>query len=266
MDHDKNPFIHPGPLKLKGCHNFRDLGGYHTKEGLTVKKGLLYRSDSLNRLNKKDMVYIRELGIKRIIDFRGDNEVSRKPDKTIEGIEYIRMPIDAAGRDRENKIKEFLRGKKSMDLHEYMVDTYREILKSFHSVYRDWLHQLLVDRSPVPQLFHCTAGKDRTGLAAAFFLRLLEVKEEDILNDYLQTNQNAALVIQNIVRKIRLLSFFSMDGEKLRPVLEVHQNYYRQAFHYINEHWGSWNQFVKEALEINQKQLSQLKGSYLTEL
>ena len=81
-------------IELEGTHNTRDLGGYETQDGRTIRNGLLYRSDGLNNLSIKDCQKLRDLGIKRIVDFRSEMEKIKEPNIIPEGIEYIELPIE----------------------------------------------------------------------------------------------------------------------------------------------------------------------------
>ena len=82
-------------IELEGTHNTRDLGGYETIDGKTIKYGKLFRSDKLKNLTQSDCEKLSNLGIERIIDFRSNEEKQREPNLIPEGMEYIEMPIEA---------------------------------------------------------------------------------------------------------------------------------------------------------------------------
>lgn len=248
---------------LRGCYNFRDLGGLPTEKGETVKTGLLYRSDCLHRLTKRNQQHLLSLNIREVIDFRGPYEVKKKTDKLPSSILYKNLVIDAAGKDREEKIKEYLLGKCHLDLSEYMRNTYRDIILYCSQAYREWFQRLQESRGKYAILFHCTAGKDRTGLAAAFFLDALGVPYPLILEDYLKTNQLTARKIDGIVKKINRLSLFRMNGEKLRPLLGVEENFLQTAWDCIEEHWGSRKNYYDKELAMGPENIEILKGIYL---
>jgi len=252
-----------GQSSLKGCHNFRDLGGLQTKDGRLVKKNLLYRSDCLHRITKENQNYLLSLNIREVIDFRGPYEVKKKTDRLPSSIKYHNLAIDAAGKDREEKIKEYLLGKSYLDLSEYMKNTYREIILHCSQAYKQWFQRLLESRGEYAILFHCTAGKDRTGLAAAFFLDMLGVPYPLILEDYLRTNQLTSRKIDSIVKRINRLSFYRMKGEKLRPLLGVEESFLQAAWDCINERWGSRKKYYEEELGMGLNEIETLKKIYL---
>lgn len=250
--------------RLKGCDNFRDLGGLPTIDGREVKKGLLYRSDCLHKLSRENQNYLLSLNIREVIDFRGPYEVRKKKDKLPPSIKYINASIDAAGKDREEQIKQYLLGKTHLDLSEYMRNTYKDVIKLGTPAYREWFSRLLKGKGEYALLFHCTAGKDRTGLAAAFLLDILGVEPSHILQDYLKTNELTAEKIRRIVKKINCLSLFRMKGEKLVPLLGVEESFLQTAWDYIEKEWGSKENYYREELKIGPEECRALERIYLS--
>jgi len=171
-------------LPLEGGRNFRDLGGYSAEDGRSVRWGLLFRSGAMTQLTPSDYEYLAPLGIRVICDFRTTGE--REDEPTIwqaepaprfmnwDGvIPYDELPLNAALRS-QNATQEMI--------HEAMAGLYRAIPYVYSDRYRDLF--LVLGSGEAPLAFHCSAGKDRAGIAAALLLTALGVPRETVIDDY----------------------------------------------------------------------------------
>ncbi len=171
-------------LALEGALNWRDLGGYSTGDGRTTKWERVYRSDGLDQLTDADLDLIAELGIRLVIDFRIDREVDLAPSRLPDHPELRRqrLPIgdDVAGTTVIERIQS---GQITTYSAEQVAATYEKILEESA---REFGIALTHAAEPAnhPMVFHCTAGKDRTGLMAMLFLGALGVDRDDIVRDY----------------------------------------------------------------------------------
>jgi len=181
-------------LVLDGADNFRDLGGLPAADGRRVRPGLVYRSDTLQELTPGDVdLLVGRLGLTTIVDLRGPEEIE------IEGrgllakapVAWLNLPIGAAGFDASTA---------KPDVPGYdLTGFYHACLAgSVPSVLR--LLELLADPGAHPVVFHCAAGKDRTGLAAAVTLGCLGVADEVVVADYEATNQRMDRVLERLRR------------------------------------------------------------------
>jgi len=258
---EKQP-IH-GRLPVEGAENFRDLGGYETSDGHSVKSGMLYRSGHLHDLTTADTEYLNLLGIREIADFRGPSEIEDEPDEIPEGVIWKSYPIPIAGSDLREKIISVIKGDSDMDLTGYMLDVNRKFAEEYSSVYAAWIHDLADNPDSSPQIFHCTAGKDRAGFSSALILRVLGVPEETVMEDYLKSNLYNAEYIDKTIKKIRVLSFFKNDGEIIRPILSVDRRYLQTAFDSIDTEWGSFDNYVRQGLKLRDEEIRTLKDRFL---
>jgi protein-tyrosine phosphatase len=172
--------VTPEPLDLdrriafESVFNVRDLGGLRSQDGRTVRRGLVFRADGVHRLDGPDLEVARALGLRTVVDLRTRAELERGRFPESLGARWHHLPLIAEvwserGFDASDGPERFLR------------DRYLEMLVEG----RDQLVEivsLVADDSPT--LFHCAAGKDRTGVVAALLLGLLEVSAEDIADDY----------------------------------------------------------------------------------
>lgn len=166
-------------LPLEKMSNCRDLGGYPTKLGATTKYGVFLRSEAPFALTPHDLLMLKDYGVTKSLDFRGDGDVFKFPSSLdTEGIEYIRIPMfgraDALGFDSN--------GKDPSEGFTGWSKTYVQWLEVYKSWIRDVIHEL-AETEGVCQ-FNCSAGKDRTGIISALVLSLCGVELSDIAFDY----------------------------------------------------------------------------------
>ncbi|MFJ7264130.1 tyrosine-protein phosphatase [Streptomyces globosus] len=168
-------------------HNFRDLGGYRTAGGRTVAWGRLYRADSLGKLRGADWERFLGLGVRTVVDLRYPWEIEAKgripePGRfTYANHSIEHRPYDQSAIDPD------------VDPWRYLADRFAEVAEDGAAEIRQVLE--LLAEGPGPAVFHCTSGKDRTGLIAALVLTLLEVPEEQILADFALTELATARLL-----------------------------------------------------------------------
>ena len=247
-------------LPMDGSHNTRELGGYETEDGRSIKWGVLYRSDKLSDISKTDEEYIQSLGIKRIVDFRSTTEKTEDPDIIPNGVTYVEMPIEVDGAIR-TQIEGILKGETEGDVKNFLIDANKEFITDYKEVYSKFLKDLI--SSDGPTLFHCTAGKDRAGFAAAITLIALGVSKEKVIDDYMKTNIFTADRIDEMLDQIKLMSLFQADVEVLRPLLGVEQEYIETAFKTAEEKYGSLENYIREGLEISDQEIIELRSLLL---
>ena len=249
-------------IVLDGTSNTRELGGYKTEDGRSLKWGVLYRSDKLSELTDADQEYLLQLGIKRVIDFRSSEEKQNEPDQLPNTLKYIEMPIEADGAIRP-KVEAILKGDLNEDVGAILVETNKEFISDFSGVYKGFIESLIENQEPT--LFHCTAGKDRAGFAAALVLLAVGVPEKIVIEDYMKTNKYTEETIQDYINKINLYSLGSVDAEILRPLLGVEERFIRAALDEIKQKYGSVENFIRDELKIRDESIIELKNFLLTE-
>ena len=247
-------------LPMDGAFNTRELGGYKTTDGKSVKWGMLFRSDKLSDISENDQLYLQSLGIKRIVDFRSEGEKTEDPDIIQEGINYIETPINVDGAMR-SKIEAVLKGKTNKEVKSFLVDANKEFVTNYTSVYEDFLRGLIDEDGPT--LFHCTAGKDRAGFAAAITLIALGVSKEDVIEDYMKTNIFTKDKIDEMIDKIKLMSLYQADAEILRPLIGVERIYIETAFKTAEEKYGSLENFIREGFNISDEEIQILRNKFV---
>ena len=247
-------------LSMDGSYNTRELGGYKTADGKSVKWGVLFRSDKLSDISLEDQKYLKNLGIQRIVDFRSKAEKTEDPDKIPDGMTYIEMPIEVDGAMR-TKIESILKGEINRNVKDFLIEANEEFIKNYSHIYSKFLKDLAKEQKPT--MFHCTAGKDRAGFAAAITLIAIGVSKEDAINDYMKTNEYTAERIDEMISKIELMSLYQTDGELLRPLLGVEREYLEAAFKAAENEYGSIENYIRSGLNISEKEIQQLRSFLL---
>lgn len=255
------PLLGEQQVAFEGAPNFRDLGGYLTRDGRRLRTGMLYRSGSLAHLTDADLERLATLKLRTVYDFRTPAEVGPAPDRLPpdSGIELVALPIGDPGVDVEDLRKRIYAG----DIEGLqLAGSYANLVLNKSDIYRAWFEDLL-DTTRIPGVFHCTAGKDRTGVGAALFLYALGVPRETVLQDYLASNHYLHDSIETIVWKARLASRFKVDGDRLRALLGVNEGLLENAFEAIEARYGSLDRYLEQALGLDQKNRERLQALYL---
>ncbi|MBC1777826.1 tyrosine-protein phosphatase [Listeria booriae] len=236
-------------IPLEGCFNFRDLGGYVNTAGKTVKWGKLYRSSLLTNITEKDKDTLEKLGVSWICDLRSTSEIAAKPTPALAHIKNRHIPIGTAKNESTESQKIDLPDDHRV-YEPLMGESYRVFVQSkdgFREIFND-----IIEKEEVPFLFHCTAGKDRTGVLGALLLKLLDVPENTILADYELTNQYA----DNILGEMQgLVNAFSnsekkIDLENFRPMAEARPAYLEIAFDEMQKEYGSVDAYLEKGIGI----------------
>jgi len=171
---------------LQGASNFRDVGGYLTLSGQRIRRGQVFRSDHLAGLTAADLAQLQQIGVTHSLDFRGVAECAATP-YAIAGVDRVALTIEPSVIAKMQALVAQGIEPSTEETVELMRGTYRDFVNHNAATYGRFLQHLLAH--PTPQVFHCTAGKDRTGFAAALLMSALGVDRATIEHDYLLTNQ-----------------------------------------------------------------------------
>jgi len=250
-------------LKIPRVSNFRDLGGYLTGDGRTVKWGQLYRSGHLADLTPRGMDLLTNLDLSTIVDFRSTYEFQRHPDRVPEGVRLIHLPVmDQANREMSQEIRERIKNNhmEGFAPDQLITKAYRQFPTEFTPAFKTFIHAVL-DAKSKPVLWHCTAGKDRTGYAAAILYRILGVDQEIIYRDYLLSNQYVKRLNKKMLTVIFVRGFKAY--RMIKPLMGVQLNWLRAAFDTIDGEWGSFESYVSDGLELSPTGVRQLQDDLL---
>lgn len=252
---------HQRLLPLEGGRNFRDLGGYRTADGRHVRWDLLFRSGSMHGLTDADYAALEQRGIRVVCDFRDMRERAAEP---------VAWPAAAAPRilsdDYQLDAHGFL---PAGDMAQWTPDaaraamtaSYPRMLAQFHDQYRRMFAELLAGHAPLA--FNCSAGKDRTGIAAALLLTALGVPRATVIQDYLLTNRYL-----DQRRMMASPANASSPWAKLPPeVMAVmgaaDRRYIDAALAVLDRHPGGAAGWLRDEMGLSRADLARLRGAYL---
>lgn len=248
-------------IPMEGLVNFRDLGGYASNDGRCLKWGALFRGDSLQRASDRDLEKIRELEIGVVFDFRRDEEVKKGPDRFPEGhpIQYHHLPITHGEFNFMTALEKLKKGSADWIREETIIRGYIDNTVNYATTWGDVIRQIVAEGCP-PVFFHCTAGKDRTGICAALILSALGIPREIIMADYLLSNPFIHEVWLKAEKSIRDQG---VDPKKLEPFFSAPANVMQSLLSHLDQEFGSVNDFLQRKAGIDQDIQAALKHRLL---
>lgn len=252
-------------LPMSGIHNFRDYGGYAIGGGGRVKRGLLYRSGQHMEASDEDLAHLDQLDIRTVIDLRGKSERSNFPCRRApdfgahvifyEGETTSSPPHEAAGAAEMTPQKAFERMK--------AVYTRMPVNPAMIAMFGRYFRAL--DEREGASLVHCFAGKDRTGVAAALLLHVLGAHRDDIMGEYLLTNQapgREILIRQSVPRMEQI--YGPMDPESVSNLMDVRPEYLATYWGEVERESGSVDAYLRDRIGIDDELRERLRAA-LTE-
>jgi len=246
-------------LKLKGAKNTRDLGLVDPQK--RVKENVIFRSGQLNKISKKSAKRLVEhYNIKTIIDLRIEPEKNKKPNKKIEGIDYVWLPLfknNLFGISYEKRIP---RADQIPDLNDtYTMLVTNDECKHNFGVILNYLADYDYDKGAL--LFHCTQGKDRTGLVALFLLYILGVDLDAIKKDYEFTNKVNYKKSRKYYWLVRILG--KKKATDLAAIFLAKGEYFDTAIRVINENYGGLDKYINDELGVSDESKERLRNKLL---
>ncbi|WP_139422950.1 tyrosine-protein phosphatase [Chryseobacterium mulctrae] len=253
-------------FEIKKVTNFRTVGNIKNTDGRILKEGKFYRSGHLYKLKKKSFKTFENLGIKEVIDLRNSKEISQKPDQLSDTFIYKNYSAFEDEGDQLNQAKKLvLKGKvKGSDADQRMLDFYKNYVTENPEIIKEIIHEILDSETPV--LYHCTAGKDRTGIITALILTILKFDRTTIYNDYLLSNNYRKQLVQKRLHLANNLHFLfpKMDLNVIEKLSWVEKNYLKTAFSEIDKKYGSIDIYIHQNLGISENKRNEyiLKFTY----
>lgn len=238
-------------LVLQGTSNFRDLGGYPAANGKMVKWNKIYRSADISELSESDLGIMKNNKIATICDLRGPQELQTKPDKYPTDTRYVNLPAGSENVSNTNY------GKINRD--SMMLGFYSRT-DHLKAKYQPLFDELLAVKNDNSLLFHCTAGKDRTGVGAAIILSALGVDKKYIVADYAATN-----TFWDNKKMIEMLIKSGMPETNVKAMMAANPMYINTFFETIDKKYHSMEQFLTNELELNETKIKQLRELYLVD-
>lgn len=259
---------HDRLITLDGTVNFRDLGGYKNKAGQQVKWNKIYRADSLSSLSANDEEKLEKMKVTVDCDLRSTNEQAMAPDRLWDGVEYVDCHVYAEAKDgsfkqeKDRSVYKLLHHIPNVnENNNFLGGIYQNVIlspasqRAFAKVFANLL-TLPEDQALV---FHCSAGKDRTGMTAALILIALGVDEKTISQDYLLTNQLYTFGLKKqmpsdseMIDLVNRMNITEGEGAAIKGITRT-----------INEGFGGFEKYFTKVLGFSSEDLEKLKQLYL---
>ncbi|NDJ56009.1 tyrosine-protein phosphatase [Enterobacteriaceae bacterium 4M9] len=267
-------------LPVCGMNNFRDIGGYIGANGRVVKWGVLYRSNHLHNLSPQASHYLKSLHIHSIIDYRSANEIAKSPNDAINAQRTFHLDATAQTAElaaqfaaepsnEDNALIESV----MRDIPAHLIngegaqvlEQYRHFVTSEKSknAFRDMI-KVLLDPANAPNIQHCRGGKDRTGYGALLTLAMLGVSEQDIIADYMLTQQNRQARNEVKMAAYRQITDDQNVLDYLHTLIETRESFILEAINAMKSQSGSVANYIKQELGFTDADFKTMQDNFLT--
>lgn len=264
-------------LKFESIDNARQLGGIPAG-GSHVKHNLLFRSSNLSKATEKDLHRLRDdLGVHLVIDLRSDFEYMQKPDKLLDGMSLVSIPVlDELLRNSALKKEQIMpaKGEGMMELL-FKVACFpwatklKDVLYSYfaegdyaHRQFGEFFEVVLAQKG-APVLWHCTSGKDRAGFGAVLMLAALGADDNAILDDYMESENSYRKQLEVMTAKGRESGMTDSQLDVLHFLVSVKREYMEIPIKIINEKYGSLLNFITQQMHVPFATIDALREYYL---
>ncbi|WP_161522277.1 tyrosine-protein phosphatase [Bifidobacterium xylocopae] len=247
--------------------NFRDLGGIETIHGRRVKPCMVLRAGQPVGLDEADRHELTEdYGLSLIVDFRRPFEVKEAPDDRLPGVRIVGLDLIGDSENGDASLDSFASIADADLVDQHMMQTYRGLVESKSA--QEGLGRfldLILDNDSGSTLFHCFAGKDRTGFGAALILWLLEVDDTKVMEDYLKTNKARVAANNELLDSFRKRGFGQETIDALSIALYVKREYLEYAERLMHEQYGDVFSYADQALGFGAEKVDALRAKLLTD-
>lgn len=266
--------VKDGHIDLEGLPNTRDIGGIPAADGRFVKHKCLIRSGALDHATTRDLaVLLDDYKVRTVIDLRTEEERREHPDPEdgLMGVRFVDAPVlstSTFGVTREGGVMGALKALRAVQKNPVgmMEEVYSSMIldensqKGFAQFFDD---VLATEEGSV--LWHCTIGKDRAGLAAAFLLHVLGAPREAIVADYTATNRYVESETQNIMDALATYGLAGKLDDSIHVINAADPRYLQAAFNAVEREYGSLDAYVRDALQVSDEKRDVLRNRYLTD-
>ena len=269
-------------LPLENAINVRDMGGYESNDGRTLKWGLLYRGDQLTNLSEDDCNILANFNISTIIDYRSAHERQYHPNKLIPTVvqQYYCDPqssfseVSADVVDLKGENEKLVNALESGAIPKrYINDKGRNVIESYEDMVTSSKAQIAYGRAlramvrceSLPILHHCRGGKDRTGFSSMLFMLLLNIKDEEIVRDYMITK-----TVRQKRNKMKYDLYHELVERKdyldyLMAMIDTREIYIMSAIKKIREIFGTSDNYFQQHFGLSMEQIETARNFYLEE-
>ena len=245
-------------FSINSVANFRDVA-----IGPKMKKNVLFRCAKLSTLNKEDIITFETLNPYAVVDFRDPKEINKAPDNLSKGLidKYISLPISASTLGRMVAQKS-VEGDTMKTYEKVMEESYKLYVNNHQHVWKEFLN-ILLNSNNKPVIFHCSAGKDRTGIASFIIQRILNNSMELIYKNYLLSNQLLTTQAATAEQTTSSSNDDLLITETMLNVLsKVKKTYLLSAINEIENKYQTLENYIIEGLNFDKNKIDKLKRQY----
>ncbi|BAV05649.1 protein-tyrosine phosphatase [Filimonas lacunae] len=243
-------------VHMQGAINFRDAGGYTTSNGKHVAWGKVFRSAEISKLTDADLQTFNSKKIHSVIDFRGTKEAAAAPDRLPTGTPYLLCPAGSDSIPSMQQIAALIKSQSGFLTGMYGAPS----VKYYGERYKPLFQQLLTMPDTAALLYHCTGGRDRTGMATALFLYALDVPMQTIEADF--TASNVYLKPMHDQMFAGMSKAMGLTPEQVKKEMELRPELLQSFFGALKDSYGSVENFMDKELGVGPKELAILKAKY----
>lgn len=261
-------------LGIRHTVNFRGLGGYRAEGGRVIKKGVFFRGGELESLrrDKEDWETLKGLGIRTILDLRSEGEAAASPDPVPEGTDYIRLcamhfpdgsDLDFSPRgmqETRRRMEDIMASAPLGGELKKGLTLFYTLMPFANPAFRELFR--ILEEGRVPVLFHCTAGKDRTGVAAMLIMLCLGCSREDAVYDYMLTNECRREIIEEAVRTGKSREP-GVSEDLIREMYGVSRSNAEYTLDAILERYGSFETYFEKEFGLDYGRRKALMDAWL---
>jgi len=238
-------------IPLAGVDNTREFGGYEGAGGKFIAFGHLYRSGKLSSTTADDLGYLKSMALSDVVDLRSESQFLGTPDILPEGVLRHNYPL-SSDIDFNDEMKKVILGE--ADAYQVMIDFYSADIEE--SNIQSWIGVFEILERGGPVMFHCSAGKDATGMTAVLLLSALGVDRETVIEDYTKSDIFLADWIEEEVAEAEKI--FPGGGERLRPMLEAKREYMETFLETVERQFGSMSDLLRNVIHVDVELLQNL--------
>lgn len=264
-------------IPVSSLKNARDLGGTINMDGRAVRKNMILRAARLCTISKEDAHSLKEMGISHVIDLRTEEEIEKNPDINVEEFIYVSCSLPSIELSNHQKLLQnwFQRSKNEQQtwyLSEYMEsinmkDMYARILKTPESISNiQRVFETLLSSECSGAIFHCTSGKDRTGIIAMLIYSILMCEYEDMRNDYQASALHTYTEMELLADDLMEFGYKESLIHETRYYCGIGGDMFDYIQQYIGDEFGSMDNYISNVLNLTSDMLSQFREKYLEPL
>ncbi len=253
------------PIDLVHVRNARTYRGLKTVDGQRLRDDMLVRTARLSTASSADLARLRDLGVTAVVDLRLLPETAANPDLRLPGMHYVNAPMasDQVTADYPGLMQLFGYLRDHDDAHDQMVKGYRRIIMDAQQRQSLAYFVQTAVTTPGAVAFHCSMGKDRTGVAAAVMLAGLGVDRQFINADYLYSNVPNQAHMTRLVAKLDEHQGNVMMRKNLLALAATHTDYLDAAFGAIDEEFGDVQRFLRDGLNLGETGMRRMREKFL---